>query len=58
LLLGVSCSRNVDTLPPAVSPNAPIQYYDLEIPLDLEVRSVDFSATTCSDVTGTAKSGP
>ena len=54
LLVGVSCNPQVDTLPPPVSPTAPVRYYDLEIPADLEVRSIDFSATTYSNVTGTS----
>lgn len=58
LLMGVSCNPQLDTLPPPVPPDAPVRYYDLEIPADLEVRSVDFSATTYTDVTGTHDSGP
>lgn len=58
-LVAAACATpGVDTLPPPVSPRAPTQYYDLEVPADLEVRSIDFSATTYSDVSGTAESGP
>jgi len=42
----------VNTVPEPVSPAAAIQYYDLEVPLDLEIKGVDFSATTFSDVSG------
>ena len=42
----------VNTVPEPVSPSAAIQYYDLEVPPDLEIKSVDFSATTFSDVSG------
>ena len=53
LLSAVACSP-VNTVPAPVSPTAAIQYYDLEVPADLEIKSVDFSATTFSDVSGTA----
>jgi hypothetical protein len=42
----------VNTVPAPVSPTAAIQYYDLEIPPDLEIKAVDFAATTFSDVSG------
>ena len=51
LASGISC-RTVNTVPAPVSPTAAIQYYDLEVPSDLEIRAVDFSATTFSDVSG------
>ena len=50
-LAAVACAP-VNTVPDPVSPTAAIQYYDLEIPADLEIKSVDFSATTFSDVSG------
>jgi hypothetical protein len=52
LVAAVACQPQVNTLPPPVSPSAPIQYYDLDVPADLEVRSVDFSATTFADASG------
>jgi hypothetical protein len=55
LLTGVACSP-VNTVPEPVSPTAAIQHYDLEIPADLEIKSVDFSATTFSDVSGSGGS--
>ena len=51
VLSGVACSP-VNTVPAPVAPTAAIQYHDLEIPADLEIRSVDFSATTFSEVAG------
>ena len=51
LVSGVAC-HPVNTVPAPVSPTAAIQYYDLEIPPDLEIRAVDFSATTFSAVSG------
>ena len=42
----------VNTVPEPVSPTAAIQYYDLDIPPDLEIKAVDFTATTFSDVSG------
>ena len=48
-----ACTTAVNTVPEPVSPTAPVQYYDLEVPPDLDVRAVDFSATTFSDVSGT-----
>jgi hypothetical protein len=53
LMSGVACNP-VNTVPKPVSPGAAIQYYDLEIPPDLEIRAVDFSATTFSEVSGSA----
>ena len=47
----VGCSP-VNTVPPPVSPEDPVQHYDLEIPASLEIRSVEFTATTFSEVTG------
>jgi hypothetical protein len=49
----VACSP-VNTVPAPVSPTAAIQRYDLEIPADLEIKGVDFSATTFSDVSGSS----
>jgi len=42
----------VNTVPGPVSPTAAVQYYDLEIPPDLDIRAVDFSASTFSAVSG------
>jgi hypothetical protein len=42
----------VNTVPGPVSPSSAIQYYDLEVPPELEIKAVDFSATTFTDVSG------
>ena len=55
LVSGIACAP-VNTVPGPVSPTAAIQYYDLEIPPDLEIRAVDFAATTFSAVSGSAGS--
>lgn len=54
LAVVVAACQPVNTVPEPVAPSAAVQYYDLEIPPDLEIRSVDFSATTFSDVSGSA----
>ena len=51
LVSAVAC-HPVNTVPDPVSPAAAIQYYDLEIPPDLEIRAVDFSATSFAAVSG------
>ena len=48
---GVACNP-VNTVPAPVSATAAIKYYDLEVPPDLEIKAVDFSATTFADVSG------
>jgi hypothetical protein len=55
LVSGVGCQPtgpSINTLPAPVSPTTAIQYYDLEVPGDLEIKAVDFAATTFSDVFG------
>jgi hypothetical protein len=52
-LVALAGCRTLNTVPAPVSPTAAVQYYDLEIPPDLEIKSVDFAATTFSDVSGT-----
>jgi hypothetical protein len=52
LALGVACRPPVNTVPAPVSPAAEVLRYDLEIPPDLEIKSVDFSASTFTDVSG------
>ena len=51
LIAGVACSP-VNTVPAPASPSAAIRYYDLEVPSGLEIKAVDFSATTFSAVSG------
>ena len=55
LVAGVACQPTVgtfNTLPAPVSSTTAVQYYDLEVPRDLEIKAVDFAATTFSDVFG------
>ena len=52
LVTGVACVKPVNTVPAPVSPAADVQRYDLELPPDLEIRGVDFTATTYADVSG------
>jgi hypothetical protein len=52
LAVGIACKPPVNTVPAPVSPAAAVQRYDLEIPPDLEIKSVDFSASTFTDVSG------
>jgi hypothetical protein len=49
-----ACVTPVNTVPAPVTPDTAIQYYDLEVPQDLEVKSVGFSATTFAQVSGNA----
>ena len=51
MMAAVACSP-VNTVPAPVSPTAPVQHYDLDIPAELEVRSVQFTATTFAEVEG------
>ena len=55
LALGTACVQPVNTVPPAVTPADPVQYYDLELPPDLDIKGVDFSATTFTAVSGGAE---
>lgn len=55
VLLGAALACNpVNTVPKPVSPSTAIQYYDLEVPPELEIKAVDFAATTFADVSGSA----
>ena len=54
LLGAVFACNPVNTVPKPVSPSTAIQYLDLEIPPELEIKAVDFSATTFSDVSGSS----
>jgi hypothetical protein len=47
-----ACAGAVNTVPEPVSPAASVQYYDLDIPSDLEIKTVDFAATAFTDVSG------
>lgn len=48
----VAACSPVNTVPEPVAPTAAIQYHDLDVPPDLEIKAVDFSATTFADVSG------
>jgi len=52
IALGVACTQPVNTVPPPVTPTDAVQYYDLQIPSELDIRTIDFSATTFADVNG------
>ena len=54
LVGAVLACHPVNTVPEHVSPSSAIQYYDLEVPPELEIKSVDFSATAFSDVSGSS----
>ena len=55
LAVGTACAKTPpNTIPVLVSPTADVQYYDLEVPRDLEIKAVDFDATTYADVGGPA----
>ena len=53
-----ACNRPVvNTIPPLVTATAEVQRLDLELPPDLEVKTIDFTATTYADVRGTPEIG-
>jgi hypothetical protein len=52
----VAACTTLNTVPGYVGAAAAIQHYDLEVPPDLEIKSVDFAATTFSDVSGSGGS--
>ena len=53
LVAGAACAcAPSNTLPRPVSPTAPVQHFNLEIPPDLEIKGADFSATALSDGSG------
>ena len=51
-VLALAACSPVNTVPEPVSPSDPIQHYDLDLPESLEVQSIEFTATTFSDVSG------
>lgn len=42
----------VNTVPAPVTPAAPVQHYDLDLPSSLEIKSVAFDAALFTDVSG------
>jgi hypothetical protein len=57
LATAVACVQPVNTVPAPVTPAAQVQRYDLELPPDLDIKAVDFSATTFTDVSGAPNAG-
>jgi hypothetical protein len=51
-VLALAACMPVNTVPDPVKPTDPVQEFELEIPANLEVRHVDFSASSFSDVSG------
>jgi hypothetical protein len=55
-LLGLAASASacapINTVPAPVSPADPVQYYDLDLPSALEIKSVAFDAALFTDVSG------
>jgi len=47
-----ACIRPPFPVPEPVSPVTSVQYYDLDIPSDLEIKTVDFGATPFTYVNG------
>lgn len=52
LIYCIAGCQTVNTVPEPVAPTAAIRYYDLDVPPDLEIRAVDFAATTFAEVAG------
>jgi hypothetical protein len=51
-VLTTACTQGVNTVPDPVKPTDAVRYYDLEVPADMEIKAVDFSATSFVDVGG------
>lgn len=51
-LVTAACGPTTNTVPAPVAPGDPIQHYDLDLPESLEVQSIEFAATTFSEVAG------
>ena len=51
LATAIACTQpTVNTVPAPVSAVAEVQYYDLDVPSDLDIRTVDFSASSFAEV--------
>lgn len=50
--LALAACGPTNTVPAPVAPGDPIQYYDLDLPESLQVQSIEFAATTFSEVSG------
>ena len=53
LVAAAACHTPVNTVPGPVAPDDPVAHYEIEIPDELEVKSVSFDATTFGEVSGT-----
>ena len=54
LTVNASACNPVNTVPAPVAPADPVQYYDLDLPSSLEIKSVDFDAAMFTNVSGSA----
>ena len=52
LAAATSACTPVNTVPAPVTPADPVQYYDLDLPSSLEIKSVAFDAALFTDVSG------
>ncbi|HSD32697.1 MAG TPA: hypothetical protein VLB49_12350 [Gemmatimonadales bacterium] len=48
-----ACVRPVNTVPVPAAPTDPVQYYDLDVPSELDIKAVDFDAALFTAVSGT-----
>lgn len=49
-----SACNPINTVPAPVTPADPVQYFDLDLPNTLEIKSVDFDAALFTDVSGSS----
>jgi hypothetical protein len=52
LAASASACSPINTVPAPVTPADPVQYYDLDLPSSLEIKSVAFDAALFTDVSG------
>lgn len=51
-LMALAACRPINTVPAPLTPADPVQYYDLDLPSSLEIKSVAFDAALFTDVSG------
>lgn len=51
-LAALAACSPINTVPAPVTPADPVQYYDLDVPSSLEIKSVTFDAALFADVSG------
>jgi hypothetical protein len=51
-LAAIPACRPINTVPAPLTPADPVQYYDLDLPSSLEIKSVAFDAALFADVSG------